>query len=157
MSNVLSKEDQDKISEIIEQNKDIKGSLIPVLHEVQEFYGYLPYEAQVMIAEGLGIPLADVYGVATFYSRFTLAPVGKYKVGVCMGTACYVRNASKILEKVEGMLGIKGGETTEDGKFSIEPTRCIGACGLAPVMTINGDVYGKLVAGDVEGIIAKYY
>ncbi len=152
----LNQEAKDKIYEIIAAHKDKPGLLIPILHEVQEFYGYLPFEVQKLIAEELNIPLADIYGVVTFYSRFSLTPVGKYKVGVCMGTACYVKGSDKVLEEFKKQLGLEVGETSEDGMFSLEATRCIGACGLAPVITVNEDVYGKLFAEDVKDIVEKY-
>jgi len=150
------KEKKQKLYEIIEKYKNTKGALIPVLHEAQEVYGYLPMEVQKIISEGLGVPLSEIYGVVTFYTQFSLNPKGKYRIGVCLGTACYVKGASAIIDKVKEKLGIDVGECTEDGKFSLEATRCLGACGLAPVMTINDDVYGKLVADDVEDILEKY-
>ena len=152
----LSAENVEKLSKFIEAQKGKQGGLMNVLHETQEYLGYVPYEAQKLIAEGLDVPLSEVYGVVTFYSRFTLTPVGKYKVGVCLGTACYVKGADAVLEKVEQCLGIKAGETSADGLFSIEATRCIGACGLAPVIMINEDVYAKLTANDIPEIIEKY-
>lgn len=155
-NNVLNDEQVAKITEIINEFKEKEGKIMLVLHEVQDYLGYVPYEAQKLIAEGLNVPMSDVYGVVTFYSRFSLNPVGKYKVGVCLGTACYVKGADKILEKVEQKLGIKAGETTEDGVFSIAAMRCLGACGLAPVMTINEDVYGKLEPNEVSAILDKY-
>ena len=145
-----------KLKAIIEEHKDMRGAVIPVLHKAQEVYGYLPIEVQTMIADGLGVPLAEVYGIVTFYTQFSLNPKGQYEIGICLGTACYVKGSDKILEKVKEILGIDVGECTPDGKFSLVATRCIGACGLAPVMTINDEVYGKLVADDVEGILAKY-
>ncbi len=145
-----------KLQAVISQHKDQPGAVIPVLHEAQNIYGYLPIEVQTMIAEGLGVPLAEIYGVVTFYAQFSLNPKGKYEVGVCLGTACYVKGADLLLEKVEKVLGIKVGECTADGLFSITATRCIGACGLAPVMTVGEDVYGKLTPEEVEGILKKY-
>ncbi len=145
-----------KVVEFIDMYKGTKGALIPVLHEVQEYFGYVPYEAQTMIAEGLDVPASEVYGVVTFYSRFTLKPTGKYKISVCLGTACYVKGASLVLNKVEEVLGVKAGESSDDGLYSVEATRCIGACGLAPVMTINEDVYGKVTPDEVEAILAMY-
>lgn len=145
-----------KLQEIIEKYKDTKGSLIPVLHEAQEVYGYLPLSVQKKISEGLNIPLAEIYGVVTFYAQFSLKPKGKYKIQVCMGTACYVKGASMILEKLQEKLGIHVGDCTEDGKFSLEACRCVGACGLAPVIMINDDVYGRLVPDQIEGILEKY-
>jgi NADP-reducing hydrogenase subunit HndA len=146
----------EKLQEIIEKYKDTKGALVPVLHEAQELYGYLPIEVQKKISEGLGVSLSEIYGVVTFYTQFSLNPKGKYKVNICMGTACYVKGAGQILDKFKEHLGIDVGECTEDGLFSLEACRCIGACGLAPVITINDDVYGRLVPEDVEGIIKKY-
>lgn len=154
--NVLTQEQIDKLTQIIESHKTQEGKIMLVLHEVQEYLGYVPYEAQQMIAEGLDVPMSDVYGVVTFYSRFSLKPMGKYKVGVCLGTACYVKGADKILEKVSQKLGINSGETSEDGMFSIDAMRCVGACGLAPVMTVNEDVYGKLEPNEVYSILDKY-
>ncbi len=144
------------INDIIDKYKDTKGALIPTLHEVQEFFGYLPIEVQKIISEGLGIPLAEIYGVVTFYAQFSTQPKGQYTVSVCLGTACYVKGSGKILEKFESILGISAGEVTEDGMFGIEACRCIGACGLAPVATVNGEVYGRLVQADVQGICDKY-
>ena len=148
-----TKEQMDRLLECIEQNREDKGALMPVMHEAQEIYGYLPVEVQTVIAEKLGVPLAEVYGVATFYSQFSLQPKGKHRISVCLGTACYVKGSDKILEVLERELKIKCGECTPDGKFSIESCRCVGACGLAPVMIIDGEVYGKLKDGEVEKIL----
>ena len=155
-NNKIDKEKMEKLEEIINEHKTQDGALIPVLHEAQELFGYLPEEVQQKIADGLGVSLAEVYGVATFYSRFTLTPKGKYNIQLCLGTACYVKGADKILLKLEELLGIKVGETTPDGKFSIEGARCVGACGLAPVMVINEEVYGKVTPEMVKGILDKY-
>ena len=144
------------INGIIDKYKDTQGALIPILHEVQEYYGYLPIEVQELIAAGLRIPLAEVYGVVSFYAQFSIQPKGKYNVNVCLGTACYVKGAGKILEKFEDLLGIKAGTTTEDGEFGIEACRCVGACGLAPVVMVNGEVYGRLIQDDVKNIVEKY-
>ena len=141
---------------IIDKYRDDQGALIPVLHEVQDYFGYLPIEVQKVISDELHVPLAEIYGVVTFYARFSTQPKGKYAVSVCMGTACYVKGAGKILEKFENALGIKAGEVTDDGMFSLDACRCIGACGLAPVATVNGEVYGKLVQADVQTICDKY-
>lgn len=149
-------EQEAKLKAVIAECKGDKSMLMHVMQEAQEIYGYLPIEVQIMIAEGMDIPLEKVYGVSTFYAQFALSPNGKYNISVCLGTACYVKGAQELLNKVEEVLGIGAGECTADGKFSIEECRCIGACGLAPVMTINDDVYGRLVADDVEGILAKY-
>ena len=151
-----TEEQANALKEVIAQHKDQAGAVIPVLHKAQEIYGYLPIEVQTMIAEGLNVPLAEVYGIVTFYAQFSINPKGRYQIGVCLGTACYVKGSGEILEKVKERLGIDVGECTADGMFSIDATRCIGACGLAPVMTVNGDVYGRLVADDVYGIIEKY-
>ena len=145
-----------KLQEIIAENKDKQGSLIHVLHEAQLIYGYLPIEVQKIIAEGMNIPLAEVYGVVTFYAQFSLKPKGEYKISVCLGTACYVKGADLVLDKLKESLDIQVGDCTEDGKFSMDACRCIGACGLAPVLTINNDVYGRLVPDDIPGILAKY-
>ncbi|MBQ8002465.1 MAG: NAD(P)H-dependent oxidoreductase subunit E [Clostridia bacterium] len=149
-------EQEAKLREIIAAHKDMQGALIPVLHEAQEVYGYLPIEVQSIIAEGLGISLAEVYGVVTFYAQFSLNPKGKYEIGVCLGTACYVKGSGDILDKFKELLGIDVGECTPDGKFSLGATRCVGACGLAPVVTVNDDVYGRLTVDDVQGILDKY-
>ncbi len=145
-----------KLQEVIEKYKDTKGALIPVLHEAQEIYGYLPIEVQKMVSEGLNVPLTEIYGVVTFYTQFSLKPKGKYRISMCLGTACYVKGADNILDKLKEKLGIEVGDCTEDGKFSLDACRCIGACGLAPVMMVNDDVYGRLVPEDIEGIIEKY-
>jgi NADP-reducing hydrogenase subunit HndA len=145
-----------KLQETINKYKDTKGALIPVLHEAQELYGYLPLRVQKMVSEGLNVPLTEVYGVVTFYTQFSLKPKGRFKVQVCMGTACYVKGSNLILEKMQEKLGIHVGDCTEDGKFSLEACRCIGACGLAPVIMINDDVYGRLTSDQIEGILDKY-
>ena len=141
---------------VIERHKDERGALIPVLHEAQDIYGYLPIEVQTIIAEQLGIPLAEVYGVVTFYTQVSINPKGAYQIGVCLGTACYVKGSQEILDKIQEKLELGVGECTPDGKFSLTATRCIGACGLAPVMTVNDDVYGRLAPGEVDGILNKY-
>lgn len=151
-----TKEQEAKLMDIIAAHKDQKGALMPVLQQAQEVYGYLPEEVIDIISEGLSIPTAEIYGVATFYSQFSLNPKGKYKISVCLGTACYVKGSGDIFDKLTEKLGIKSGECTPDGKFSLEACRCIGACGLAPVLTVNDDVYGRLVVDDIDDIIAKY-
>ena len=151
-----TKEQESELLKVIEKYKGTEGSLIPTLHEAQEIYGYLPVEVQQIISDGLGISMAEIYGVVTFYTQFTTNPKGRYKIAVCLGTACYVKGSGDILEKIMEKLGIGVGECSEDGKYSLDATRCIGACGLAPVMTVNDDVYGRLVPDDVEGILAKY-
>ncbi len=147
---------QAQLEEVIASLKDQRGALMPVLQKAQEIYGYLPIEVQKMVALGLDIPLEEVYGVSTFYSQFSLYPKGEYKISVCLGTACYVKGSGDIYERLKERLGIEGGQCTADGKFSLEACRCIGACGLAPVITINDEVYGRLVADDVDAILAKY-
>lgn len=149
---------EQELQKVLESLKDMKGALMPALQHAQQIYGYLPIEVQKMVADGLGLPLEEVYGVATFYSQFSLNPKGKYKVSVCLGTACYVKGAGDIFNKLSTKLGVGNGECTPDGKFSLEACRCIGACGLAPVLTINEDVYGRLTNDDKEldDILAKY-
>ncbi|MFA6735797.1 MAG: NAD(P)H-dependent oxidoreductase subunit E [Saccharofermentanales bacterium] len=150
------KEKFDKLDSFICQNKENPGSLIAVLQEAQNIFGYLPLEVQKTVATGLNIPVAEVYGVVTFYSFFTLEPKGEYEISVCLGTACYVKGSNLILDKIEKILGIKAGQCTDDGKFSINACRCIGACGLAPVITINQDVYGRLEPDEIPDILRKY-
>ena len=145
-----------KMKEILETYTKDKSNLIQILNEVQEYYGYIPKSAQIEISEYLGLPMAEVYGVITFYSRFTLKPKGKYNVSVCLGTACFVKGSEKILDRLKEKLGIDVGQTTPDGKFSIEATRCIGACGLAPVFTVNDEVYGKATPEMIDKVIDEY-
>lgn len=149
-------EQMSKLFACIEEHRDDNGALMPVLHEAQNIFGYLPAEVQTVIAEKLNIPLAEVYGVATFYSQFSLYPKGKHQISVCLGTACYVKGSDKILDVLEKELKIKCGQCTPDNRFSIDSCRCVGACGLAPVMIIDGEVYGKLKPDDVAGILDKY-
>ena len=149
-------EQEAKLMEIIAAHKEQPCALMRVLQQAQEVYGYLPIEVQTIIAEGLDIPLEEVYGVVTFYSQFTLYPKGQYKISVCLGTACYVKGSGDVYDRLQQKLGIKGGECTPDGKFSLDACRGGGACGLAPVMTINDEVYGKLLPDDVDEILAKY-
>ncbi|QQY79631.1 NADH-quinone oxidoreductase subunit E/NADP-reducing hydrogenase subunit HndA [Keratinibaculum paraultunense] len=140
----------------IEKNKGKQGALMAVLHKAQDQFGYLPKEILNVISEELKIPLSEIYGVVTFYSRFSLIPKGENQISVCLGTACYVKGAQKILDKVEEELGITVGGTTPDRKFSISDTRCLGACGLAPVLVVNEDVYGRLKPEDVKEVLDKY-
>lgn len=144
-----------QLDQVIEQYKDQRGSLISVLHKAQGIFGYLPEEVQAYIAEKMDIPLSEIYGVVTFYALFTMNKKGKYTFNVCLGTACYVQGSGKLLEKLQEELGIGVGETTEDGLFSIECCRCVGACGLAPVVTLNGEVHGHLVPDDIPRMIAE--
>ncbi len=152
----LTGEQREHLLSIIDTHKDTKGAVMPILQEAQDMFGYLPKEVQEIVAERLNIPLEEVYGVSTFYSQFSLTPKGKYNISVCLGTACYVKGADKIIKKVSELLKIEPETCTKDGKFSLTACRCIGACGLAPVMTVNDDVYGRLKPEDVEGILAKY-
>lgn len=156
MADVAFKEKMEKLEHILEEHKNKQGALMPILHETQELFGYLPEEAQKRISEVTNVPTAEIYGVATFYSRFTLKPRGKYTIGVCLGTACYVKNAQGIMDKLKDELKVEPGDSTDDGKFTLEATRCLGCCGLAPVIMINEDVYGKLVPDDIPGILKKY-
>lgn len=149
-------EQEAQLKAAIEAHKGQDGATMPVLQKAQEIYGYLPEEVQIMIAEGLEIPLTEVYGIASFYSQFSMNPKGKTKVAVCMGTACYVKGSGEILDHVCKKTGCQAGSVTPDGEISVEATRCIGACGLAPVVTINEDVYGKLEPGQINDILDKY-
>ena len=144
------------LDRLIADYKGQAGALMPVLQKAQDIYGYLPEEVQIMIAEGLNVPLEEVYGISTFYSLYNLNPKGEYKINVCLGTACYVKGAQQILDKLELRLGCKNGSISADGKYSIDATRCVGACGLAPVVIINDDVYGRLTPDMVDDILAKY-
>lgn len=158
MSNefIETAEQREQLRRALEGLKNEEGPLMRALQIAQDIYGYLPYEVQVRIAETLDVPLEEVYGIATFYAQFNLNPQGKHTVGVCLGTACYVKGSGKILEKVKELLGLEPGQTTPDRKFTLTATRCIGCCGLAPVMTVGDDVYGNLVPENLESIFAKY-
>lgn len=145
-----------QLKEVIAAHKEQPGCLMPVLQQAQEIYGYLPIEVQAIVAEGLDISLSEVYGVATFYSQFRLNPKGIYRISICLGTACYVKGAAKVLEAVERKLGIQVGECTPDGLFSLESCRCVGACGLAPVMMINDEVFGRMTPEQVPVILEDY-
>ena len=145
-----------KLNAVIEANKHDKSRLMAVMQEAQEIYGYLPMEVQEMISEGMDVPLEKIFGVASFYAQFSLTPKGDYNISVCMGTACYVKGAQGVLDELQDELGIGVDECTEDGKFSLNACRCIGACGLGPVMTVNEEVYGKLTKKDIPDIVAKY-
>ncbi len=151
-----TKAQEEQLYEIIDQYRDTPGALMPILQKAQDIYGYLPLEVQRMIALRMGISMEEVYGVATFYSQFVLNPKGEVAIAVCLGTACYVKGSGEILDKITEILGLPAGSTTSDGKYSLEATRCIGACGLAPVLTINNEVYGRLKASDMAGILEKY-
>ncbi|WP_313756879.1 NAD(P)H-dependent oxidoreductase subunit E [Tissierella sp.] len=151
-----NKEKIEEFKVFIKENEDKQGALMPVLQKAQGLFGYLPVEVLEIISKGLDIPLSEIYGVVTFYSQFSLIPKGEYRIGVCLGTACYVKGSQELLNKVMEELGIESGQTTPDMKFSLTATRCIGACGLAPVLSINDDVYGRLKPEDVKGILDKY-
>jgi len=151
-----SDERYQKLADIIARYAGQPGALIPVLHQAQEVFGYLPQDVQVLIAEGLDVPLSEVDGVITFYSLFTSQPKGKYTIGVCMGTACYVKGAAAVLEELKQQLGVDVNGTSADGLFTLNVTRCVGACGLAPVMTIGEDVYGRMKPEAVREILDKY-
>ena len=143
------------LEKIFNEYKPIKDNLIQILNEVQDHYGYIPVNVQTAISEFLNMPMAEIYGVITFYSRFTLKPKGKYNIAVCLGTACFVKGSQKIMDRLKETLGIEAGETTPDGKFSIEETRCVGACGLAPVFTVNGEVYGKATVQKLDQVLEE--
>ena len=151
-----TKAQEEQLDAVIAKLKGTPGALMPVLQQAQEIYGYLPIEVQKMIALKMDVPIEEVYGVSTFYSQFVLNPKGDVAIAVCLGPACYVKGSGDILNKITEILGLPSGSTTPDGKYSLEATRCIGACGLAPVLTINNEVYGRLVPADMEGILAKY-
>jgi NADH:ubiquinone oxidoreductase subunit E len=152
----LVKEHETTIRNICKKYADAPGSLISILNDVQEDFGFLPIQVQEIIAEETGIALSEIYGVATFYSRFSLTPIGKHKVSVCLGTACYVKGSQSMLDGFKRALDIDVGETTADNQFTLEATRCIGACGLAPVVTVDEDVYGTTKTEDIANILAKY-
>ncbi len=149
-------EQEERLRRVIEEHKGQPGATMPVLQAAQEIFGYLPEEAQIMIAEGLDVPLSEIYGVSTFYSLFTLNPKGRYQISVCLGTACYVKGSADVLDAVQKKLNIVPGGITEDGMFSLDACRCIGACGLAPVMMVNDDVYGRLTPSQVGPILDQY-
>ena len=150
-------EQEAQLKAFIKENKHDKSRLMAVMQEAQEIYGYLPMEVQEIIADGMEVPLEKVFGVATFYAQFSLSPKGEYNISVCLGTACYVKGAQKLVNILSDQLEIGVDECTPDGKFSLEACRCIGACGLGPVLTVNDEVYGKLTESDVPDIIAKYH
>lgn len=159
VAGIVLKEDDVRLQEldrIIAKHKGKPGALIPVLHEAQILFGFLPELVQIRVAEGLDVPLSEVYGVITFYSLFTLKPRGKHVIGVCLGTACYVKGATAIVEAIQKTLNVKTDDTTDDGLFTLTITRCVGACGLAPVFNIGEDVYGRLTPDKVPEILAKY-
>ncbi len=145
-----------QIKEIIARYKDEKTPLMMILSDIQKEYGYIPLEVQELVSDETGIPVAEIYGVVTFYSFFSLNPKGKYVIGVCLGTACYVKGSQQVIDKFAELLHIKPGETTADGLFTLSALRCIGACALAPAISINGKVYPKVTAPDVDKIVKEY-
>ena len=151
-----TKEQEEKLLAVIEKYNGVAGSMMPILQEAQGIYGYLPIEVQKIIADKTGVSLEEIYGIVSFYSQFALNPKGEVAIAVCLGTACYVKGAQDLIDRITLRLGIKDGDTTPDGKWSLTATRCIGACGLAPVLTVNDEVYGRLKKEDIDGIIAKY-
>ncbi len=150
-----TKKEEIALREVLNQYSD-NGSLVEVLHKAQDIYGYLPYEVMKMISDGLNITINEVYSVATFYTQFRLNRSGKYQIGVCLGTACYIKGSDKIILEIKNILGIGDGECTNDGLFSLDTTRCLGCCGMAPVIKINDDVYGNVNVSDVERILNSY-
>ncbi|MBE5781296.1 MAG: NADH-quinone oxidoreductase subunit NuoE [Clostridiales bacterium] len=155
-NNTLTQENFDKLGAYIQEMKDVKGALMPVMQKAQEIFGYIGEPIQEYIADKMGVMLSEVYGVSTFYSQFALEPKGEHVISVCLGTACYVRGAQKVLDKLAEVLEVEPGRTTPDGLFTLQPTRCLGCCGLAPVITIGEDVYGRLTPDAIPGIIEKY-
>jgi NADP-reducing hydrogenase subunit HndA len=151
-----TEEQKEELLGVIEELRNEKGCLMPIMQRAQDIYGYLPQEVQTIISDELGVPLEKIYGVATFYSQFNLNPKGKYQISVCLGTACYVKGSGDIYNKLMEILDIAGGECTPDGKFSLDACRCVGACGLAPVLMVNGEVYGRLTVDDVYSVLEKY-
>ena len=151
-----TKEQEEKLLAVIEKHAGEKGAMMPILQEAQEIYGYLPYEVQEIIALKTGVSLEEIFGIVSFYAQFKLNPDGQFAIAVCLGTACYVKGSGDILDRITQEIGVASGETSADGYYSVDATRCIGACGLAPVLTINDEVYGRLVPNDMPGILAKY-
>lgn len=153
---VLRKESIELVKSICNRYKDEPSPLMLILSDVQKEYGYIPLEVQEIIASEINLPVSEIYGVVTFYNFFSLTPKGKYVIGVCIGTACYVKGGQNIEDKFEELLHIKSGQTTEDGKFTIDSLRCIGACALAPALSINGKVYPKMTVDKVAAVIEEY-
>ena len=151
-----TREQEEKLLAVIAKHAGEKGAMMPILQEAQDIYGYLPIEVQTIIAEKTGVSLEEIFGITSFYAQFKLNPDGQYAIAVCLGTACYVKGSGDIIEAISQKLNVPIGSTSSDGKYSIEATRCIGACGLAPVLTVNGEVYGRLTVDDVDSILAKY-
>ncbi len=154
--NCMDEKLTNEMKELLKNYSQDKSNLIQILNEVQEKYGYIPKQSQIEISNYLSIPMAEIYGVITFYSRFTLEPKGKYNISVCLGTACFVKGSQALLDRLKERLKIDEGQTTPDGKFSIDATRCVGACGLAPVFTINNEVYGKATVKKLDEVLDEY-
>lgn len=154
--NCMEEKSSEEMKELLKNYSQEKSNLIQILNEVQEKYGYIPKQSQIEISNYLNIPMAEIYGVITFYSRFTLKPKGKYNISVCLGTACFVKGSQALLDRLKERLQIQEGETTPDGKFSIDATRCVGACGLAPVFTVNNEVYGKATVKKLDEVLDEY-
>lgn len=150
------RESYTQLDEVIDRHRDDPGALMPIMQAAQDMFGCVSIDVQKYIASKLNVPLSDVYGVATFYSQFALAPKGQHIISVCMGTACYVKGSQAVLDKLSELLGVAPGQTTADGKFTLDATRCLGACGLAPVMTVDNDVHGRLTPEDIPVILASY-
>ena len=152
----MTQEKDKAFAAALEGLKDVPGPVMMAMQKAQDIYGYLPMEIQLKIADYFGVPLATVYGIATFYAQFRLEQPGQIKIAVCLGTACYVKGSGGVIEKFQRLLDVEPGHTTADGRFTLEATRCIGCCGLAPVLTVNGEVYGKVTEDSVDEILAKY-
>ena len=155
MCECIEKRLKEETIEIAEKYTQDKENLIPILNEIQEKYGYIPKTSQLEISNYLNMPMAEIFGVITFYSRFTLEPKGKYNISVCLGTACFVKGSGRLLDRLKDRLKIDEGKTTEDGKFSIDTTRCVGACGIAPVFTVNNEVYGHATVKKLDEVLEK--
>ena len=151
-----TKEQEKQLLDVIAKYEGVPGKTMPILQEAQEIYGYLPLEVQEIIAAKTGVSLEEIFGIVSFYAQFKLNPDGQFAIAVCLGTACYVKGSGDIINAISEKLGVAIGSTSPDGKYSIEATRCIGACGLAPVLTVNGEVYGRLTVDDVDSILEKY-
>ena len=151
-----TKEQEEQLCAVIAKYDGVKGKMMPILQEAQEIYGYLPIEVQKIIARETGVSLEEIYGIVSFYAQFKLNPDGEVAIAVCLGTACYVKGSGELLDAIAEALNVAPGSTSPDGRYSLEATRCIGACGLAPVLTVNGEVYGRLTKADIPGILEKY-
>lgn len=149
-------EQEEMLIAVIEKYRGVKGAMMPILQEAQEIYGYLPIEVQKIVANVTGVSTEEIYGIVSFYSQFMLNPKGEVAISVCLGTACYVKGSLGVLERIKEKLKLETGGSSVDGKYSLDATRCVGACGLAPVMIINNDVYGRVKKDEVDAIIAKY-